>query len=154
MAWLLTACTWPTKVPSTSASRTGSWVRPATSTGQSLSTSWCDWHPMPGTRYDNCCEARHVYDEKTPGLFKTGWHENAMMALCSKTYYCQASEGRDELSSKELQESSNADLLIYLAYRDILTIRPSGSSINRGIRIGPGGGVYTYLQERVTLFHV
>ena len=80
-----------------------------------------------------------MYDEKMAGLFKTGRHKNAMMALCSKTYLCQASEGRGGLSSKELQEGSNADLLIYQVYCDILTIKRSGSSIILGIRIGPGG---------------
>ena len=39
-----------------------------------------------------------------------------MVALCSKTYYCWDSEGRDKLSSKGLQKMANADDLAYKAY--------------------------------------
>ena len=38
------------------------------------------------------------------------------MALCSKTYYCWDSDGRDKLSSKGLQKMANADGLAYKAY--------------------------------------
>ena len=42
-----------------------------------------------------------------------------MVALCSKTYYCWDSEGRDKLSSKGLQKVTNADGLAYKAYRRV-----------------------------------
>ena len=51
------------------------------------------WYPAR-----QCCEARRVYDGKTPGLFKTEWDSNGMVALSSKTYYCRDSQGQDKLS--------------------------------------------------------
>ena len=41
----------------------------------------------PWTR-SPCCEDRNLYDQKTPGLFKVEWQGEAMVALCSKTYFC------------------------------------------------------------------
>ena len=38
------------------------------------------------------------------------------MALCSKTYYCWDSDGRDKLSSKGLQKMANANGLAYKVY--------------------------------------
>ena len=40
--------------------------------------------------------AVRVYDEKTPGLFKTEWDGNGIVALSSKTYYYRDSQGQDE----------------------------------------------------------
>ena len=50
-----------------------------------------------------------MYDEKTPGLFKTEWDGDGMVALNSETYYCRDSQGQDKLSSKGLQKEANAD---------------------------------------------
>ena len=44
-----------------------------------------------------------------------------MVALSSKTYYCQASQGQDKLSSKGLQKKANTDSLTYEAYRHVLS---------------------------------
>ena len=105
------------------------------------------WYPAR-----QCCATRRLYDEKTPGLFKTEWRGDGMVALCSKTYYCRNSEGQDKLSSKGLQKGPNADALTFEAYRHVLTSgRAPGGLTNRGIRLGPGGRLYTYRQERSAL---
>ena len=60
----------------------------------SLRGLWCPqgWvrghHDTPGRPHAwyparECCKARQVYDEKTPGLFKTEWDGNGMVALSS-----------------------------------------------------------------------
>ena len=108
------------------------------------------WYPPR-----QCCAERRLYDEKTPGLFKTEWRGDGMIALCSKTYYCRNSEGGDKLSTKGLQKAPNADALTFEAYRRVLSTGqgPSGLA-NRGIRLGPGGRLYTYRQERAALSYL
>ena len=66
----------------------------------------------PCARYAawQCCEVHRLCDEKTLGLFKTEWRGDGMVALCSKTYYCQDAEGHDGLSSKGLQKNPIATL--------------------------------------------
>ena len=51
-----------------------------------------------------CCEECLLCDEKMPGVFKTEWCDDAMVALCNKTIYFQASEGQDKLPSKGSQK--------------------------------------------------
>ena len=68
-----------------------------------------------------CWEVRQQYNEKTLGLFKTKWCGDGMVALCSKTFYCQDSEVWDWLSSKDLQKVTHADALTNEVYHNILT---------------------------------
>ena len=107
------------------------------------------WYPVR-----QCCEARRVYDEKTPSLFKTEWDGYSMVALSSKTYYCRDSQGQDKLSSKGLQKKANDYTLTYETYRHVLFTGLSGGGVNQGIRVGPGGQVYTHWQERTGLSYV
>lgn len=46
-----------------------------------------------------CCEDHKKFDKRTPGLFKEEWCGDAIIALCSKIYYCKGSGG-DKLSCK------------------------------------------------------
>ena len=78
------------------------------------------WGPRAWYPARQCCEARRVYD-KTPGLFKTYWDGDGIVALSSKTYYCRDSQGQDKLSSKGLQKKANADSLTYEPYRHVLS---------------------------------
>ena len=87
-----------------------------------------------------------MYDEKTPGLFKTEWDGDGIVALSSKTYFCRDSQGQDKLSSKGLQKKANADSLTYEAYRRVLSTGHSDGGVNHGIRAGPGGQVYAFWQ--------
>ena len=105
------------------------------------------WRPV-----HQSCEASRLYDEKTPGLFKTEWCGDRMVALNSKTYYCQAASGKDKLSCKGIQKNANAERLTFETYLNVLnTSRPSTGTTNRGIVGGPRGRVYTYEQERTGL---
>jgi hypothetical protein len=38
-----------------------------------------------------------AYDKRTPGLFKTEFTADGMIALCSKTYYCFGKEDKFSL---------------------------------------------------------
>ena len=101
-----------------------------------------------------CWEACGVYDEKTPGLFKTEWDGDGMVALSSKTCYCRDCQGQDKLSSKGLQKKANANSLPYETYHRVLSKGLPGGGVNHGIRVGLGGQVYTYRQERTVLSYV
>jgi hypothetical protein len=49
---------------------------------------------------------RHAaYDKRTPGLFKTEFTGDGMIALCSKTYYCFGKE--DKFSCKGINKRTN-----------------------------------------------
>ena len=100
-------------------------------------------HDTPGAPHGylawQCCEAHWLYDEKTPGLFKTEWCGDGMVALCSKTYYCRDAEGHDKLSSKGLQKNANSNALIYEAYRRVLATGSLSGGMNRCIQTGPTG---------------
>ena len=100
-------------------------------------------HDTPGAPQGyltwQCCEARWLYDEKTPGLFKTEWCGDGMVALCSKTYYCRDAEGHDKLSSKGLQKNADSNALIYEAYRRVLATGSLSGGMNRCIQTGPAG---------------
>ena len=76
------------------------------------------------------CEARWVYDEEMPGLFKTEWDGDGMVALSSKTYYCWDSQGQDKLSSKGLQKEANVDSLTYETYHLVLSTGLPGGGVN------------------------
>ena len=75
-----------------------------------------------------------------------------MVAICTNTWYCRDSEGQEKLSSKGLQNGTNADTLTYEAYHWILTTgNAAGSLINYVIRAGLGRHVFTYRQEQSIL---
>ena len=95
-----------------------------------------------------------VWWEDTGPVKNTEWYGDGMVALSSKTYYCRDSQGQDKLSSKGLQKKANADSLTYEAYRRVLSTGRSDGGVNRGIRAGSGGQVYTYWQERTALSYV
>ena len=41
----------------------------------------------------DCCQEHRDYDKRTPGLFKVEFEGDAIVAFCSKSYYCSSSEG-------------------------------------------------------------
>jgi hypothetical protein len=84
-----------------------------------------------------------AYDKRTPGLFKTEFTGDGMIALCSKTYYCFGKE--DKFSCKGINKRTNQ--ITKEKYMDVLLSKKSGSSTNRGFR-SIDNQVYTYLQER------
>ena len=84
-----------------------------------------------------------AYDKRTPGLFKTEFTGDGMIALCSKTYYCFGKE--DKFSCKGINKRTNQ--ITKDKYMDVLLSKKSGSGTNRGFR-SIDNQVYTYLQER------
>ena len=101
----------------------------------------------PWTR-SPCCEERNLYDQKTPGLFKVEWQGEAMVALCSKTYFCSG-QVKDKMSCKGIQKSRNSSTLSYEKYKRILLTQRPGEGSNMGFRFDPTSQtVYTYSQSR------
>jgi hypothetical protein len=85
-----------------------------------------------------------AYDKRTPGLFRTEFTGDGMIALCSKTYFCFGAE--DKFSCKGVNRKPNN--VTKEKYMDVLITKQSGSGTNRGFRT-INNQVYTYLQERV-----
>jgi hypothetical protein len=79
----------------------------------------------------------------TPGLFKTEFTGDGMIALCSKTYFCFGAE--DNFSCKGVNRKTNN--VTKEKYMDVLLTKQSGSGTNKGFR-SIDSQVYTYLQER------
>ena len=84
-----------------------------------------------------------AYDKRTPGLIKTEFAGDGMIALCSKTYFCFGVE--DKFSCKGVNRKTND--VTKEKYMDVLLTKQSGSGTNRGFRT-IDNQVYTYLQER------
>ena len=84
-----------------------------------------------------------AYDKRTPGLFKTEFTGDGMIALCSKTYYCYG--GEDKFSCKGINKRTNE--ITKDKYMDVLLTKEAGTGTNRGFR-SIDNQVYTYLQER------
>ena len=95
-------------------------------------TSALAW--MPTMR---CCQMRHDSDQREPGLFKAEWVGEAMVSLCSKTYFCLPNEfGSEKYSCKGIQKSGTTE----------------ATQLNRGIRVNHRtGAVDTYSQRRTGL---
>jgi G:T-mismatch repair DNA endonuclease (very short patch repair protein) len=98
------------------------------------------WNPSA------CCKARSIYDLRTPGLFKVEWEGEAIVALCSKTYYCLGDVNK--ASTKGLSKRQNKINLEH--FLQVLESQKSGSGMNRGFRV-EAGDIYTYAQTRGAL---
>lgn len=101
-----------------------------------------------------CCKKRHVFDERTPGLFKLEFAGKGVIALCSKTYYCVGKKKSDDkrLRTKFICKglSKRLNKLTKDTYYRVLQNKQSGGGINRGFRTD-GRGVLTYQQQRKSL---
>ena len=85
------------------------------------------------------------YDKRTPGLFKVEFEGYAIVARCSKIYYCSISEGEDKLSCKGAQ---NPRLNFTLdTFRQVLQTKRSAMCTNRGFR-AENPKIYTYFHDR------
>ena len=71
-----------------------------------------------------------AYDKRTPGLRKTEFTGDGMIALCSKTYFCFG--GEDKFSCKGVNRKSNN--VTKEKYMDVLLTKQSGFGTNRGFR--------------------
>ncbi|XP_066265252.1 uncharacterized protein [Branchiostoma lanceolatum] len=99
------------------------------------------WFP----RTDNPQHA--AYDKRTPGLFKEEWSGDAIVALCSKTYYCFGGEdiSNDKFSCKGVSKKDNNITL--QKYLRVLETQKSGQGVNRGFRVRDNQ-MLTYTQTR------
>jgi hypothetical protein len=64
-----------------------------------------------------------AYDKRTPGLFKTEFTGDGMIALCSKTYFCFGVE--DKFSCKGVNRKTNN--VTKERYMDVLLPKKSGT---------------------------
>ena len=131
-------------------------ARPVMCTRPSSWTSWHTWGPVPGTQCGNAAKPFQVYNEKTPGLFRTNWDGDGMVTLSSKTSYYRDSQGK--LSSKGLQKKANTDSLTYHlqsclqgTWMAVSTTASRPDPVGKCIPIGRGHTAlsYVYLKRRV-----
>ncbi|XP_078694703.1 uncharacterized protein LOC144923755 [Branchiostoma floridae x Branchiostoma belcheri] len=87
-----------------------------------------------------------AYDKRTPGLFKEEWSGDAIVGLCSKTYYCFGGEDKnDKFSCKGVSKRDN-DITLQ-KYLQVLQTQKSGQGVNRGFRVR-NNQMLTYTQTR------
>jgi hypothetical protein len=84
-----------------------------------------------------------AYDKRAPGLYKTEFTGDGMIALGSKTYFYLGAE--DTFSCKGVNRKTND--IHKGTYMDVLLSNKFGSGTNRGFRY-IDNQVYAYLQER------
>ena len=94
----------------------------------------------------SCCENQCLYDQRTPGLFKLEFEGEAIIALCSKTYYCVGE--KNKLSTKGLSKRQNC--INYEMFLDVLREQKNGGGQNRGFRVNRND-IFTYTQTRDAL---
>lgn len=92
----------------------------------------------------SCCQKHHIYDKRTPGLFKIEFEGEEMIGLCSKTYiigkksnYKCSTKG---VNKKELHEP-------FISFRKVLDTGESGKGVNVGFRVREQG-ICTYSQQK------
>ncbi|XP_066264599.1 uncharacterized protein [Branchiostoma lanceolatum] len=88
-----------------------------------------------------------AYDKRTPGLFKEEWSGDAIVGLCSKTYYCFGGDDKsnDKFSCKGVSKKDNNITL--QKYLRVLETQKSGQGVNRGFRV-KDNQMLTYTQTR------
>lgn len=59
------------------------------------------------SKMEKCCEAQLKFDKNSPGLFKTEFVGDGIIALNSKTYFCWGSIGQTKLSSNGLSKTQD-----------------------------------------------
>lgn len=90
-----------------------------------------------------CCQEHNFDDQKEPGLWKVEISAQTVIALTSKTYVCQAADGKIKLSCKgvnrKLVQRSNPVEM----YSSVLDTKQPRGSENRGFR-SVNGQTFTY----------
>lgn len=91
-----------------------------------------------------CCQTHQKHDRRTVGLFKLEAEGSEMIALCSKTYLLQQSDGC-KMSCKGIQKNAlNAPMDIF---HHVLTTKKTISKTNIGFRTRENS-MWTYQQDR------
>ena len=97
-----------------------------------------------------CCVQQRQRDARTPGLFKTEFQGEGMVALCSKTYF-SFGKTQTKLSCKGLNKKQNA--LQKEHFMTVLRSGQSGGGTNTQIKTD-GKKTYTYTQGRKALSYL
>ena len=99
---------------------------------------------------DKCCRDVTKFDCRTPGLFKTEFEGDGIVALNSKTYFCWSNEANqpDKYSSKGLSKRTNT--LTKENFLKVLNEKTLHSGTNTGF-VRKDGTTYTYSQTRTGL---
>ena len=87
------------------------------------------------------------WSSRTPGLFKLEFQGQLMIALCSKCYYTEDSEGENKLSTKGVSKIQND--LTYQRFKKALE-GSKNIATTRGFRIRDGQ-IVTYEQQKLGL---
>lgn len=101
------------------------------------------WEP------ENCCRIASKYHSRTVGFFHQEFKGSAILALCSKCYYCAGESVRK--SAKGVSRNHNA--LTANDYREVLLNQTKHKATNKGFRITPNG-IFTYTQVKKGLSYM
>jgi hypothetical protein len=92
-----------------------------------------------------CCSNHVKRDARTPGLFKTEYQGDEMVALCSKTYIISQSPDKYKLSCKGINKRNITQPLD--TYKSVIQTQVPISKENVGFAI-KNNSVFTYRQNR------
>jgi hypothetical protein len=90
-----------------------------------------------------CCLDRARYDKRKPGLMKEEYNGTGMIALCSKTYFCEGDICK--VSTKGISKTQNK--LDFSTFANVLDTKVSGGGTNTGFKL-KDNKMYTYTQSR------
>ena len=90
-----------------------------------------------------CCKNCNFEDQKHPGLWKQEFSAKTVIALTSKTYVCEAADGKVKLSCKGVNCRVVRRNQPVQVYSKVLESRDPSGSENRGFR-SINGKTYTY----------
>jgi len=108
-----------------------------------------NWFPRTDTAENK------AFDKRTPGLFKEEYVGDAMVALCSKTYYCFGQGHANKFSIKGTQKQRNRDILNYSTYKECLETSHNVEAVNRGFRfIKDEKCTKTYEQRKICMTNI
>ena len=93
-----------------------------------------------------CCDPHHMFDSRTPGLFKLEYEGNGIVSLCSKMY-CVKSNSSVKFSCKGISKKDIDKTTVYDLYLNVLKAKKIESGVNTGIRL-INNQMTTYQQAR------
>ena len=96
-----------------------------------------------------CCAATQQYDCRKPGLFKTEFASEGIVALSSKTYCCwKELDNAFKHHSKGLSKTTNS--LYKETFLEVLNSKKSLAGTNKGFKLNKNQ-VFNYSQKRKAL---
>ena len=92
-----------------------------------------------------CCATHRQYDKRVPGLFKLEASGTEVIALASKTYYLEKTDGSESVKAKGVQQRSISEAKTL--YSDALFQQKTGYATNTGFR-AKDSTIMTYTQKK------